>query len=335
MSRHPVTYEVQTDSKTISQYNGVTPPSGAENSSSREKEHDTFPKSSNCNLPPFQEDSGLRESLGFDPDSSLPQSGNFDQLATSSWPKSQSFSQLHMRFAEVCRDKDFQSSGSHQPDSKQYSPVTAACDNKQSNKTEAGNRNFLFYLRNSDTQTSSTEDSANKREIGNSLCSREPGQISVRALRLSDADISCDDVGNSWTAEKDYGRLVNVTSHRTSPTSSSSDSDQSSKLVSNERNQNTKSIPCNFGGSPEVFVSLSPTDLQKATPSVSTSCSFPSLDELAEHADSLTCLYDEEDEGDIDSGARKRRNRLSNVSSTSEDSGVSRHTIEDGDLLRQ
>ncbi|XP_012935546.1 uncharacterized protein LOC106010980, partial [Aplysia californica] len=147
-----------------------------------------------------------------------------------------------------------------------------------------------------------------------------------------------DDVANS-----DSFSNAELTPQRRSPTSSNSDSDQSNKtavlrstsdvsaLTSDERERRRrdrkdrpyKSDP--FSGTHQLpHHHLSPDTGPYKSPSVSTSCSFPSLEELGEYSDSVCDNEDEDEE------SRKRRHRLSNlsnVSSASEDSGVSGHTV--------
>ncbi|RUS79827.1 hypothetical protein EGW08_012426 [Elysia chlorotica] len=339
---------------------------------------DSDSKSVDSDLSAPSREFNLAESLGFDLDDSLQDFEPVEHVDTphfsaDSWSKSMSMSALNSDDSGGFQHSSKSDLNQYRPASTEYAEVT--------DKTEASHYGEMFYLRACDSNIHQTEDLQKENETGTEKTarSREPVQNSVRGLRLSNADISCDDALNySNTLEKDFGKLTSVTSLRTSPTNSSSDSDQSGKAAvlrstsdvspacSDERERRRrdrkdrpyKSDP--FTGADRLPQHSRHLESQKS-PSVSESCSLRSLEELAEHcdllsstlairdirqshfcqfiaslSDSQTCLYDEdEDEESADSGVRRRRNRLSNISTTSEDSGVSGHVLEDGDLHRR
>ena len=210
------------------------PPSDTGNLSGHEGCHAIDSNSLHADSPHSQGALDLAGSLGFDLDDSLQEFTaveNIDLLSASNWPKSLSMSRVKERCNKTgVHEQSFESKSSSQSDWKQHTSVSSD-DGQDADKTETRPSGVMFFLKNNDRDANPAEDIARANETSKSVRCREPGQNSVRGLRLSDADISCDEMLiDSKSLEGDCGRLANVTSLRTSPTNSSSDSDQSGKV---------------------------------------------------------------------------------------------------------
>ncbi|GFN89590.1 rho guanine nucleotide exchange factor 1 [Plakobranchus ocellatus] len=303
----------------------------------------------------------LSESLGFEPDNGSQDCHSripFEELAkctltnalSMSWPHgsfSDAAAEKPPKNSELGKDKQLEVAQKITPHAKEIAKGAGQERDRRNSIGEEFCPNKSYNIR--------LEGHQSERKVEETeFCSGKLRPHSVHGLKLSDADISCDAEKSKSNTQDDPGSPADVISQRTSPTSSSSESDQSCKaavlrstsdvstVLSDERERRRrdrkdrpyKSDP--FTGTDRLPQHSLKLDLSKA-PSVSTSSSFPSLEELAEHSLSTTCLYDDEDDDDDDeklqAGARKRRNRLSNVSTASEDSGVSGHTVEEGDII--